>query len=239
MIAWRAAAAWTVLAGFAAAVAVPNAEGNQQADAPPPVDYDAFWEAAPEMRAISAQGQAAADRLHALMDELRKAEGDAEKTPRLRLEVKGLLEEHRARKARLVELASRSLKTPAPKRADIDLLRRLRDTELLDIRWDKTKFLDCLNQVAKAVDTRVVLHPDVLKFNTVEMDFGRVSASGVLDIICKGFECEWIVHGGEVIVIKELKRNDIRMKQYLDKHPEWKYWEKPPETPREKTEDEE
>jgi hypothetical protein len=235
---WRSAAAWAALAGFAASVAAPPASHAQQADEPNPVDFDVFWESAREMRGIAADGQVAADKLQALMQEL-GATQEAEKAKRLRMEVKGLLEEHRARKARLNDIASRCLKTPAPKKADIDILRKLRDTELLGIHWNKTKFIECLSQIGRAVDVRFVLHPDVLKFNTVEMDFGRVSAAGLLNIICKGFECEWLVYGGEVIVIKELKRNDLRFLKYLEKHPEWKYWEKDPAKPDAPMEDEE
>jgi hypothetical protein len=75
---------------------------------------------------------------------------------------------------------------------------------------------------------RFVMHPNVLKFNTVEMDFPRARADGILTTICTGFECEYIVHNGEVIVIKAIKRNDERLMRYIKEHPEWKYWRPEP-----------
>ncbi len=195
------------------------------------VDYDTYWAATPELRSLSEQSLALALELHREMDALREAEKDPAKVRVHRAKVKSLLEEYRARKARLIAVVDTILHTPPPRMADVELLRKLRDTELIDISWNKRKFIDCLRDVGRALKVDFVMHYDVNKFNTVEMDFPRQSADGILRTICAGFESEYIIHNGEICIIKKLKRNDERLLRYFKDHPEWKYWEPEPETP--------
>lgn len=228
--------------GAAALLAVPLLAG---APVPPPaaaqdviamgeepmeVDYVVFWEVGPEMRLLSEKAQALALDLHGKMDALSQAEKDPQKSLALRREVKALLEEYKASKERLISLVDRVIKTPPPRIGDVDLLRKLRGTELTDINWNKRKFIDCLRDIGKRLRVNFVMHYDMNKFNTVEMDFPQATADGILRTICAGFEAEYIVHNGEICVIKKLKRNDERLLRYFEKHPEWKYWEPEPET---------
>jgi hypothetical protein len=211
----------------------PSAEAQDviaMGELPMEVDYDAFWAAGPEMRLLSEQAQALALDLHGTMDALRQSEKDVEKSKSLRAEVNALLAEYKARKVRLIALIDRIIKTPPPRFSDIDLLKRLRNTELTDISWNKRKFIDCLRDIGKRLRVNFVMHYDMNKFNTVELDFPQSTADGILRTICAGFEAEYIVHNGEICIIKRLKRNDERLLRYFDKHPEWKYWEPKPET---------
>jgi len=195
-----------------------------------PIDYEAWWEDLPEAKALSEKGLELAMRLHDVMGRLAESEKDPVKGRASRAEARAVLEEYRAVKARQVAIVDRAMKTPPPRSSDVDILRKLRDTELLSISWNKRKYIDCLGDIGSALRINFVIHPGVNEYNTVEMDFPRMSASGILRTICDGFELEAIVYNGEVTVIKKLKRNDERMLKYLNNHPEWKYWLPEPKT---------
>ena len=141
-----------------------------------------------------------------------------------RAKTRDLLIRYREEKARLVRAVDRCLKTPAASESDLAILKRLRETELVGVSWNETRYVDCMRDLARELKLRVLMHPDVLKFNTVEATFPKTSADGVLRALTSGFDCEHIVYNGEVIVIKAIKRNDARLQKWLDEHPGWKYW---------------
>lgn len=200
------------------------------AEGRPEIDYDAFRgyakaDAEPSFRALARESLALARQLHEVMASLAAGEGDPQKSRAAREEAREILARYRDNKATLLRCVDQCLKTPSPAESDLEILRRLRETELQGLLWDKTRFIDCLRDIAGAMKLRFVMHPDVLKFNTVEAQFRRTSADGVLRAITTGFDCDAIVHDGEVVVIKSLKRNDVRLQKYLDEHPDWRYWE--------------
>ena len=188
------------------------------------VDYDAYWKGMPRQMELSRDCLSLAKELHEVMDRLAEDEGKPEVETRLRGQVRGLLETYRARKAELVALTDGAMKTPPPLMGDREILTRLRDTELLGISWQKRTFVNCLRDLSRMLKVRFLIHPNVLKYNTVEMEFPRATADAMLRTICSGFESDYIVHNGEIIIIKSIKRNDERLQRYLAEHPEWKYW---------------
>jgi hypothetical protein len=201
----------------------------------PDLDYEAFFAALPRIRELAGEALALSRELNDTMEKLRKAEGDKVAAGIARSAARDLLVKYRDNRVTLLALVNGILKKAPAAEADLAILRRLRDTELLGVSWDKTKFIDCLRDIARAVGVRFVLHPDVLKFNTVEAAFPRASADGILRAITAGFGCDCIVFEGEIVVIKSLKRNDARIQKYLDRHPEWQYWK--PEEVKEEEDD--
>jgi len=221
-------------AGAAAALAAPGESPAQEvlayAEGRPVVDYDAWKAAVPEMREISKRTMEFVKELHECMERLSAAESDAAKQAEERLKARDLLLKYRQDKAALVRLVDRCLATPPAAETDLQIRQRLRDTELVGVTWSKTKYIDCLRDLARELRLRIVLHPDVLKFNTVEATFPKTSADGILRQMTFGFDCEYILHNGEVVIIKAIKRNDKRLEQYREQHPDWKYW-RPKEAP--------
>jgi hypothetical protein len=222
----RIAAAAAALA--AVAVAASDSCRAQEvlayAEERPTIDYDAFLLAVPQFKELSQDSLALAREVNEAMEALgAAAKGSAEEREG-RAAVRALLLRYRDNKAKAVRVADTVLKTKPPRESDLAILKKLRETELVDVTWRKTKFIDCLRDLARAVEVNFVLHPDVLKFNTVEVTFPRASADGILRAIVGGFDCDWIVHDGEIVIIKSIKRNDKRLQQYLDKHPDWKFW---------------
>ena len=106
--------------------------------------------------------------------------------------------------------------TPPPAETNLQIKERLRATELVGVSWDKTKYIDCLRDMARELRLRIVMHPDVLKFNTVEAVFPKTSADALLRQMTFGFDCEYILHKGEVVIIKAIKRNDKRLEEYRE-----------------------
>lgn len=190
----------------------------------PDFDYEAFWAAVPRVKELARESLKQATDLHEAMEKLAKSENDAVGAKISRAEARDLLEKYRANRLEYLKLLDVCLKTPAPKDEDLEILKRLRETELLGVKWNQTKFIDCMRAIAQACNIRILIHPDVLKFNTVEAEYPRASADGLLRALTSGFDAEFIVFHGEVIIIKTIKRNDKRLLKYLDKHPDWKYW---------------
>lgn len=222
----RVAAASLVLAavGLTASDECAAQEVVAYAEGRPVIDYDAFWAAVPQIKELAKEALDLARQLNESMDALASSENDAVKSREARVSARDLLDRYSANRVKLIAILDACLKTPPAKDADVDILKRLRETELIGIKWDKTKFIDCLRDLAGAMNLRFVMHPDVLKFNTVEAAFPRSSADGILRAITSGFDCDYIIRNGEIVVIKSIKRNDKRLQQYLDRHPEWKYW---------------
>jgi hypothetical protein len=200
------------------------------AEGRPDLDYDAFWkytakDANPGFRSLGTESLALARQLNDCMLHLAEGEKEGGASKGAREEAREILTKYRDNKAAYIRMLDECLKTPPPKEDDLVILKKLRDTELEGVVWDKTYYINCLRDIASALRLRVVLHPDVLKFNTVEARFPRTSADGILRGITTGFGAEAVVYNGEVIVIKTIKRNDERLQKYLTAHPEWKYWE--------------
>lgn len=222
----RRAAGSAALAALAltASGTCPAQEVVAYAEARPEIDYEAFWAAVPRVKELARESLVQARELLEVMERLSTAEKDEAKLAEARAAARELLLRYRDNKATLVRTVDVCLKAPRDREDDLEILRRLRETELVGISWDKTKFIDCLRDLAGALRVRFLMHPDVLKFNTIEASFPRAPADGILKAIATGFDCDYYVYNGEVVVIKTLKRNDIRIQQFLDKHPDWKYW---------------
>ncbi len=222
----RAAGAFAVLGALAltASDTALAQEVRAHGEGPPGVDIAAFQACVPRMMALSEETLAQARQIADIMDRLAATEADPEKNRAERAALRDLLLKYRERKTEVVTLMDAALRTPPPEEEDLEILRRLRDTELVGISWNQTKFIDCLRDIARAVGVRFVMHPDVLKNNTVEVTIPRAAADGVLRNMCTGFDCDWYVHNGEIVVIKTIKRNDKRLQKFLDEHPGWKYW---------------
>jgi hypothetical protein len=188
------------------------------------IDYEAFWAAVPQIKDLGRDALEGARELNELMDQLAAHEADPAAVKDLRSKVRASLLRYRDLKAKEIQLVNSVFKKKGTGQKDADIRQRLRDTELVGISWQKTKFIDCLRDLSQALNVRFVLHPDVLKFNTVEVAFPRAAADGILRALCSGFECDYLVHNGEIVIIKSLKRNDERLLKYLEKHPDWKYW---------------
>ena len=221
---FRAAAAALAVAAFAAPAPCPAQEVIAYAEGRPVVDYEAWKAAVPEMREITKRTFALVTELHECMDRLSAAESDPAKQAEERLKARDMLLRYRADKDTLVNIVDRCLKTPPPAETNLEIKERLRATELVGVSWNKTKYIDCLRDLARELRLRIVMHPDVLKFNTVEAVFPKTSADGILRQMTFGFDCEYVLHKGEVVIIKTIKRNDKRLEDYREKHPDWKYW---------------
>ena len=221
---FRAAAAALAVAAFAVPAPCPAQEVIAYAEGRPVVDYDAWRDSVPEMREISKRTFALVMELHECMDRLGAAESDPGKQAEERLKARDMLLRYRADKDTLVNIVDRCLKTPPPAETNLEIKERLRATELVGVSWNKTKYIDCLRDMARELKLRIVMHPDVLKFNTVEAVFPKTSADALLRQMTFGFDAEYILHKGEVVIIKSIKRNDKRLEDYREKHPEWKYW---------------
>jgi hypothetical protein len=190
----------------------------------PDLDYEAFWAAVPQLKDLGKEAIEGARSLNDLMEKLAESEKDAAASKELRTAVRDALLRYRDVKVKEARLCDTVLKRKGAPEKDLEIIKRLRETELLGIAWNKTKFIDCLRDLSQALNVRFVLHPDVLKFNTVEVAFPRTAADGILRALCTGFGCDYIVFNGEIIIIKSIKRNDERLQAFLDKHPDWKYW---------------
>ncbi len=192
----------------------------------PNIDLDAFFEAVPQMKTLSDETLAMARELNEAMERLAATEGEASKNRDARAATRDLLVRYRDLKQRLVRVVDKSLRTPPPKEGDLEIMKKLREKELQGIRWEKRKVVNCLFDLAGLLDLRFVIHPDVLYFNEVFMKFESAPADGILRQICAGFDCDYYVHNGEIIIIKSIKMNDKRMQKFLDRHPDWKFWRK-------------
>jgi hypothetical protein len=190
----------------------------------PDIDYEAFWAGVPQLKALGNDALEEARNLNELMEQLAAHEADPAAGKEIRGKVREALLRYRDLKAKEVRIADLVLKSKPTSEKDLAIVKRLRETELIGISWNKAKFVDCLRDLSQALNVRFVLHPDVLKFNTVEVTFPRTAADGILRALCTGFGCDYIVHNGEIVVIKSIKRNDERLQEYLDRHPDWKYW---------------
>jgi hypothetical protein len=190
----------------------------------PDIDYDAFRAAIPQFKTLGRSALDDAKVLLETMEKLAATEKDAAASRAARSEARDLLVRYRDNKVKVVELVDRVLKRQGTPESDVEILKRIRQTELVGISWNQTKFIDCLRDLSQALKVRFVMHPDVLKFNTVEITFPRSSADAILRTIINGFDCDYYVYNGEIIVIKTLKFNDKRMQAYLTKHPDWKFW---------------
>ncbi|MHC4924272.1 MAG: hypothetical protein ACYTG4_09375 [Planctomycetota bacterium] len=221
------ALAATAALGVLAIAGTPSSQAQEvvaYGEGTPELDYDAYFTGLAGQKDLAEKCLQLAKDLHEVMDKIRTSDGNPEDDRVLRAKAKSILQTYREYKKQQVELIDASLATAPPRMSDRKILHRLRDTELLGIVWNKRKFIDCLRDVGTRLKVNFVMHPNVLKFNTVEMDFPRASADSVLRTICSGFECDYIVYNGEIIVIKSIKRNDERLNRYLKEHPEWKYW---------------
>jgi len=190
----------------------------------PDIDYDAFRAAVPQFKALGQEALDDAKLLLETMEKLAATEKDDTASKAARLEARDLLVKYRDNKLKVVRLADTVLMRKGTPEGDLDIMKRIRETELVGISWNQTKFIDCLKDLGEALKVNFVLHPDVLKFNTVEITFPRSSADAILRTIIVGFDCDYFVYNGEIVVIKSLKFNDRRMQAYLTKHPEWKFW---------------
>jgi len=190
----------------------------------PEIDYEAFRGAVPQFKALGAEALDDAKVLLELMDKLAATEKDDAASKAARIEARDLLVRYRDNKVKVAALADTVMMRKGTPEADLEILKRIRETELVGIDWKETKFIDCLKDLSQALKVTFVMHPDVLKFNTIEAAFPRSSADAILRAITTGFDCDYVVYHGEIIVIKSLKFNDRRMQAYLTKHPDWKYW---------------
>ncbi len=224
----RAAGAAVVLGALAltASDTVLAQDVTAHDEGPPGVDFAAFFGAVPQMKALAEETLEQSRQIADLMDRLAATEGDPGKNRVERGALRDLLVKYRDNKAALVRLTDAALNTPAPKESDLDVMRKLRETELVGIHWDRAKFINCLRDIAGAVGVRITMHPDVLKNNTVEASMPRAAADGLLAQLCALCDSEYVVYNGEVIVVKKYKRNDKRLQAFLDKHPDWKFWRK-------------
>ncbi len=200
------------------------------AEGRPEIDYDAFWKytdkaAETGFRPLARESLALARQLNDAMLRLSETEKEPGKSTAVRLEIRDLLVKYRDNKTTLVRIANECLKNPPPREDDLAIIKRLRETELQGLHWSDAKFIDCLRDISGAMNLRFVMHPDVLKFNTIDARLPKTAADGVLRQITYGFDNEYLVHQGEIVIIKSLKRNDVRLQKYLDEHPDWKYWE--------------
>jgi hypothetical protein len=221
------AAGVTAVLGAVALVASDTCTAQEvvaYAEGRPDVDYDAFDAAVPRFKELGRDALAEARLLNDLMEKLAQSEKDEAAAKEARAGVRDLLVKYRDNKVREAQLVDTVIKRKRTGKTDAEILKILHETELIGINWNKTKFIDCLRDLSQALGVTFVLHPDVLKFNTVEVSFPRSSADGILRAIIAGFECDYIVYDGEIVVIKTIKRNDKRLQDYLDRHPEWKYW---------------
>ncbi len=214
----------TALAALAALAFLPVPPSGAADGDLPPLDYQAYWASVPETRALSKAGLDAVSKLHDLMTALVDSEKDEKKSHAIRADVKGLLEDYRAGKVRMIALVDKALKTPAPTMTDLQILQKLRDTDLLDLHWREAYFKNCIRDVSERLRIPMVLSPKVVQLNTVSADFDRSSAAGVLRWLCEGFDLQYLVHNGQVLLTKKLDRSDERFQDYLKKHPDWKYW---------------
>lgn len=222
----RAGGAALALAALAlsASDTVVGQEVRAHDEGPPGVRFEALFAAVPQMRTLSAESLAQFRQVADIMDRIAAAEKDPEKNRTERAALRDLLVKYRDNKEKVVKLVDGALGTPPPAETDLEVMRRLRETELVGIHWNRTKFIDCLRDIARAVNVRMVMHPDVLKNNTVEASMPRAAADGLLAQICNLCDTEYIVHHGEIIIIKKIKKNDKRLQKFLDEHPDWKYW---------------
>ena len=190
----------------------------------PDIDYDAFKASVPRFKELGREALESARLLAEAMDKLAATEKDATASRAARTDARDLLLKYRDNKAKVIQLADTVLMRRGAVEPDVEILKRIRESELVGISWNQTKFIDCLRDLAGALQVNFVMHPDVLKFNTVEITFPRSSADAILRTIIHGFDCDYYIHNGEIVVIKSLKFNDKRMQAYLTKHPDWKYW---------------
>jgi hypothetical protein len=191
----------------------------------PDIDYDAFRAAIPQFKALGAEALEDAKLLLETMEKLAATEKDETAAKAARADARDLLVKYRDNKVKVARLADTVMMRKGTPEPDMDILNRLRQTELVGISWPHdTKYIDCLRDLAGALKVNFVMHPDVLKFNTVEAAFPRSSADAILRAITTGFDIDYFVYDGEIILIKTLKFNDRRMQAYLTKHPDWKFW---------------
>jgi hypothetical protein len=221
----RCAAAAIALA--AVALLAPQAGVAQEVAAhgqpKPEFDPETLWNGVKPLQELSAEAVELAVGIQEAIEILDAPEGAAGAKAAAREK----LARYRDNRRKALPILDAAMKRPAARQADAEILRKLRETELIDIRWKGTKFVHCLQDIADALGVDFVVHHVVMSFNTIEASFPRSAADGILRQITFGFDCTYYVHDGQIIVLKELSPNERRMQKAIDKDPDWKYWRAP------------
>jgi len=211
-----------VLALLLAAAPAGLAKGGKKDKPLAPFDYEAYFGSLKRMQEISEISNKNIKTLHHLMKELSREEPQSKEKEEARLaalraDVRKLLAEHRKLKLEMIGLADRALIKKPSGITDITALRRLRNTELHDVRWSDTFLKYVVKDLAKALDVPVRLQNNVQELNQVNMDFRTINADAALGIICTNFELKYIIYGGELTIYRQINRNEARFLEYEKK----------------------
>src|SRR5688572_1094472 len=130
----------------------------------PEIDYEAFKASVPRFKELGNEALEQAKLLLETMEKLSATEKDDAASRAARAEARELLVRFRDNKVKVAALADTVMKRAGTPESDLEILKRIRQTELVGISWNQTKFIDCLRDLAAALNVTFVMHPDVLKF---------------------------------------------------------------------------
>jgi hypothetical protein len=213
-----------VVAALAGAVlaAVPGEVTAQDKD----LDAQAVRDAMPRMKELSDQGVAHAVKLHKLLEQL-EASQDGVEQKALREEIRTTLAAYREVKAAMITVTRPLVGLETTNLSDREVLDKLKDTELHGVAWSDANFDKCVRDLSKAVGIPIRLQFRVVQKNKVTMRFQKTPAETILAALCNGFDLRYVIHGGEIVVYKQITPTEERFLEYQKRHPEVKlrYWE--------------
>ncbi len=182
-----------------------------------PLDYVAYFKALPQMEEAAEKAIESIRTLNRLLKELEQTTDDT-KASGIRAQIRPVLVDHRALKEQMIALADLGLKKGAPERANIDVLKKMRNTVLRDVSWKNVFLKYVARDISQAMGIPVNLNPRVQELNQVEVDFPEISALGALDLICENFDLKWIIWAGEIFIVRKLNPNEARFLEWEKKH---------------------
>lgn len=194
------------------------------------LDYERVRAAVPEMKRLSEEGAKRGKRLHWLVERLRKAEetGDEPEMARLRTEVREILVEYRDNKIAMVKATKDVLELKRSGLTDQEVFDRLHETMLRGIHWKGRSFKKCIRDISRAIGVPMRTQYSVVEMNTVDCEYREMPAESILAWLCNGFDLQYVIYDGEMVLYKRITPNEERFINYQKKHPEAKlrYWDK-------------
>lgn len=183
----------------------------------PDIDWDSYFAALPTMKELSQKSKQSIYDIHELVTGLEQTT-DESKAIGLRRNLRKALENHRALKLEMIETVDKVLHRPEPARSDLETLRLFRYTTLNNVNWNNQFLKYVVRDLDQYTGIPMRLTAPVQELNQVDIRFPEVTAESALNLICQNFDLKWIIFEGEIIIYRQLNRNEERFLEYEKKH---------------------
>ena len=207
----------TTIAFLALALLLGSAPAGLAKEPAPDIDWDAYFAALPAMKDLSEKSRQSIYDIHDLVTGLEQTT-DERKAIGLRRNLRAALENHRALKLEMIATVDKVLHRPEPTRTDLETLRLFRYTTLNNVNWNNQFLKYVVRDLAQYTGIPMRLQASVQELNQVDIRFPEVTAEGALNLICQNFDLKWIIFQGEIIIFRQLNRNEERFLEYEKKH---------------------